>query len=187
MTGVSARDCRGKTLEDASVETKVGASSDPAQQSRDRRTEEAQSSPEYISFGCYHMTDKGLFMKSNSDEQDPKSSFICGSFEILGRARDSNGEGWARLLRWSDDDHRVHTLFVSDADLHGDPSALCAKLASRGLKVATERAARTHLISYLNQTSVEDRVTIVERTGWQEVNTSKVFVLQAGNHWSCRE
>ena len=81
------------------------------------------------------------------------------------------------MLRWNDDDQHVHKFAVSDADLHGDLSTLCANLAARGLKVATERKARAELIRYLNEVSVEDRVRVVERTGWHEGNNAKVFVL----------
>ena len=34
---------------------------------------------------------------------------ISGRFDILGRVRDPDGEGWARLLRWHDADGRHHT------------------------------------------------------------------------------
>jgi putative DNA primase/helicase len=143
-----------------------------------------KSVPRYVSFSCYQMGTKGLFKNDGDDEQmgsegeeNAKSLFISGPFEVLGRARNPNGEGWGRVLGWSDDDKRPHTAIILDADLHGDPSALCADLASRGLKVATGRTARVHLIAYLNEIPVVDRVTIVERTGWHEVSNRKVFVL----------
>jgi putative DNA primase/helicase len=143
-----------------------------------------KSVPRYVSFACYQMGTKGLFKIDGDDEQtdteggeNAKSLFISGPFEVLGRARNPNGEGWGRVLRWSDDDKRPHTAIILDADLHGEPSALCADLASRGLKVVTGRTARAHLIAYLNEILVVDRVTIVERTGWHEVSSRKVFVL----------
>ena len=143
-----------------------------------------KSVPRYVSFACYQMGTKGLFKIDGDDEQtdteggeNAKSLFISGPFEVLGRARNPNGEGWGRVLRWSDDDKRPHTAIILDADLHGEPSALCANLASRGLKVVTGRTARAHLIAYLNEILVVDRVTIVDRTGWHEVSSRKVFVL----------
>src|SRR5262249_166225 len=84
------------------------------------RTEKAQTCPKYISFACYQMTDKGLFKEASTNEQLPGNDvqkarplFISGPFEILGRARNPNGESWARLLRFSDDDKRAHTVFIS--------------------------------------------------------------------------
>jgi putative DNA primase/helicase len=102
--------------------------------------------------------------------------WLAAPFAILGRVRDPNSEGWARLLRWHDDDGRLHEHPVSDADLHSDPSLLCAKLASLGLKITTG-PARAHLIRYLNNANVRVRVTIFHRTGWHDVNGKLDFVL----------
>ena len=157
----------------SSVGSKPNGGSSSSDQTSDnfRQTREG---PKYRSFANFRMDEKGLFAE-NKDTK--KSLFISGPFEVLGRVRNLNSEGWARYLRWNDDDQRVHTFAVSDADLHGEPSALCAKLAPRGVKVATEHKARAGLIRYLNEVSVEDRVRVVERTGWHEVNNIKVFVL----------
>ena len=65
---------------------------------------------QYTSFDCYQMDHNGLSLlvtKGKGDEQTSEKIAISGPFEILGRVRDPNGEGWARLLRWSDDDKRV--------------------------------------------------------------------------------
>ena len=104
-------------------------------------SDDLKSAPRYVSFACYQMGTKGLFKKDGDDEQrgtegkeNAKSLFISGPFEVLGRARNPSGEGWGRVLRWCDDDKRHHTAIISDADLHGEPSALCADLAGRGLK-----------------------------------------------------
>jgi hypothetical protein len=96
----------------------------------ERPTQKAEPKRKYTSFGGYQMDENGLFLQ---DKKHELPQFISGPFEILGRVCNSNRENWARLLRWSDDDNRVHIYRVSDADLHGDPSALCASLASRGL------------------------------------------------------
>jgi putative DNA primase/helicase len=136
--------------------------------------------PQYVSFGCYQMDGDGLALlvtKGKGDEQTSEKIAISGPFEILGRVRDPKGEGWARLLRWSDDDKRVHRHAVSDADLHGDISALCANLANRGLRIATDSKRRTHLVHYLNEAGVKNRITEVTTTGWHDIGTTKVFAL----------
>jgi len=142
--------------------------------------EEIKPEPKYVSFDDYRMDDKGLVQiitKGGGDNQVVRVEFISGPFEILGRVRDPRGEGWARLLRWFDDDGREHTLPISDADLHGDVSSLCSKLATRGLGIVTGRRARERLIRYLNEAIVEHRVTMLERTGWHETDSAKVFAL----------
>ena len=135
--------------------------------------------PQYISFGCYQMDGDGLALlvtKGKGDEQTCEKIPVSGPFEILGRVRDPKGEGWARLLRWNDADKRVHVHAVSDADLHGDISALCANLADRGLRVATG-PKRNDLVRYLNEAEVKNRVTEVTTTGWHDIGGMKVFAL----------
>ena len=135
--------------------------------------------PQYISFDCYQMDRDGLSLlvtKGKADEQTCEKKAISGPFEILGRVRDPKGEGWARLLRWSDDDNRVHSYAVADADLHGDISALCATLANRGLRIAIG-PNRNHLVRYLNEVDVKNRLTEVMTTGWHSIGGAKVFAL----------
>jgi putative DNA primase/helicase len=149
-----------------------------------RLVEQAEEArlPQYISYGYYRMDDNGLFhiaMKGEGDEnleKPTKPLFVCRPFEVLGRVRDPSGEGWARLLRWNDDDNRVHTYAVSDADLHGDHSSLCANLASLGLQITTGQN-RKHLVHYLNDVDVKNRVTAVTTTGWHDIGTAKFFAL----------
>ena len=162
MTEANARDYCGEALAIA------GRTRDGAYKTEDRR-----SATQYVSFGCFRMDEKGLLKENKRGDQ---TLFIAGPFEILGRVRDPNGEGWARLLRWSDDDKRVHTHAVSDADLHGDISALCANLASRGLRITTG-PDRNYFVRYLNEVDVENRVTVVPTTGWHDIGTAKVFAL----------
>jgi putative DNA primase/helicase len=133
--------------------------------------------PKYLSFHEFTMdAGDGLMVDITKPRGQIETVWLAGPFEVLGRIRDSKGEGWARLLRWRDDDGRVHTHPISDADLHGDPATLCAILASSGLKITTGRN-RVHLIRYLNEADVESRVTVVARTGWHEVGGANVFAL----------
>jgi len=130
----------------------------------------------FLSFPPFTMDPKkGLFITVER-KHGTEALWLSAPFEILGRVRDPQSHGWARLLRWKDDDGVIHQHPVSDQDLHGDGSALCASLANGGLKIATG-GIRQHFVSYLNGAIVKARVTIVPRTGWHEVSGRKVFVL----------
>jgi putative DNA primase/helicase len=123
--------------------------------------------------------EKGLWVKvvtGSGKKERTKILWLSAPFEIVGRVRDSKSESWAWLLCWKDGDNREHEYAVSDSDLHGDVSALCATLAARGLKIATG-PNRNFLAHYLNTRKDGDRVTIVPRTGWHVVNGKKVFAL----------
>jgi putative DNA primase/helicase len=136
--------------------------------------------PYYVSFHPYTMTANGLTVENMArGEEIPAEEWICSAFEMIGRARDSNGEGWARWIKWRDEDGRVHAAAIADADLHGDVKPLCAHLASRGLRI--ERNGGKCLADYLNSANVTPRVTVVDRTGWADIGGSKVFVLPDEN------
>ena len=113
-----------------------------------RLFEEAEESIYYM-----HPT-KGLMAtitNGKGEDEITEDIRISGVFEILGRVRDPNGEGWARLLRWRDADNVWHSYAVADASLHGDPKTVCSELASRGLEITTSKH-RPHLNS-LSQSS----------------------------------
>jgi putative DNA primase/helicase len=119
--------------------------------------------------------ESGLFVEITKGTKT-ETKWIAAPFEIVGRVRDPNSEGWARRLRWTDDDRQVHEHTVSDADLHTEVGALCARLASLGLKITTG-PARAHLIRYLNDVTVDARVTRFPSTGWHSVGSKSIFVL----------
>jgi hypothetical protein len=141
--------------------------------------------PAFVCHGQFEMRADGLWckipIKSKKDDQDEAGEiWLSSSFEIPGRARDAQGAQWARMLRFKDADGREHTATVSDAELHGEASALAAKLAHCGLQIATGRGSREKFVAYLNGAMVRARVTTVDRTGWCDVSGVAVFVLPAG-------
>jgi uncharacterized protein (DUF927 family) len=150
--------------------------------------DEAQSSiGHYLSFGDYRMNpETGLTVRGVGRTAMMKIStlenpiWLSAPFEILGRVRDAHGDGWGRLLRWRDDDGRQHQHVVSDADLYSDVAVLFATLASKGLTISVG-PAKTYLVSYLNQADIEDRITVVPRTGWHEIDSKTVFVPSLDN------
>jgi uncharacterized protein (DUF927 family) len=122
---------------------------------------------------------KGLFItveRWRGKEEWEEDIWLSAPFEIVGRVRDPQSRGWARLLQWKDDDGVVHQHPVADQDLHGDGAALCASLANGGLKIATG-GTRQHFVSYLNQAAIKARITIVPRTGWHVVDERRIFAL----------
>jgi putative DNA primase/helicase len=132
----------------------------------DRKALEADARAESLSFGDYTMTDSGVLFDG---------AIIAGPFKILGRARDPDGQDWARWIQFADADGRHHQVAICDADLHGDPRTLAATLARQGLWISPKH--RPHLVDYFNNIEVDDRVTLVPRTGWHMVGRRRVFVL----------
>jgi putative DNA primase/helicase len=146
-----------------------------------KRESEVESGEQcFLSFPPFTMDPKrGLFVtveRRRGKEEWEEDIWLSAPFEIVGRVRDPQSHGWARLLQWKDDDGVVHLHPVADQDLHGDGAALCASLANGGLKIATG-SIRQHFVSYLNQATIKARVTIIPRTGWHSVNHKRIFAL----------
>lgn len=146
-----------------------------------KHSSQFEPGPSYVSFHPFEMSSDGLTVEvatGRGDKKTVQTIPISAAFEVLGRARDPNGEGWSRYIRWQDDDRRPHIETVADADLHGDVKALCGKLAHKGLRI--DRAGGKYLADYLNAVDVSSRVTLVTRTGWTDLAGQKCFVLPDG-------
>jgi putative DNA primase/helicase len=134
--------------------------------------------PAYLSFGPYTMDATGLVVEIERGKGETKRTelaWISAPFEVLGACRDPRGGGWGKTLRWRDDDWRSHVRHVADADLHGEPAALCAGVARDGLRI--NRAQHRPFVGYLSSVRLKRRVTIVSRTGWHDIGGRSVFVL----------
>jgi len=131
-----------------------------------------------VSWGPFTMTHSGLsiaIVKAQGEGKEATERPISGAFEVLGHARDPNGRGWGRWLHWRDADGRLHNRHVTDAALQGDAASICAVLADEGLHIV--RGQQRALCEYLNGCKVDERVTVVSRTGWHNILGGRVFVL----------
>jgi putative DNA primase/helicase len=126
----------------------------------------------------FYLEASGIYYQKPGSAKEPQ--FICTPLDIIGRVRDPDSNGWARLLRWLDPDLCEHTTPVSDAKLHGDVSVLCGELSDQGLKISTASNARRLFLELLNNTHPEKNFTVVKKTGWHTIGGKDVFVLPDG-------
>jgi uncharacterized protein (DUF927 family) len=142
-------------------------------------TMEAMTEVTFVSFGPFTMDERrGLTKQQRSGrgrEATIETVWISAPFEVLGACRDPHGRAWGKLLQFYDDDGRPHTKHVTDANLQGEPAALCATLADEGLRI--NRSKQKELAEYLSGVRIEARVTIVNRTGWHQIGKDHIFVL----------
>jgi uncharacterized protein (DUF927 family) len=134
--------------------------------------------PAFVSYGPFEMSADGLTIEVEKGRGETKANqniWVAAPFEILGCCRDPHGREWGKFLRWRDPDGRTHNRHVTDSALQGEPAALCAALASDGLRI--NRTRQRDLASYLSGVSVKRRVTTVLRTGWHDIGGQSVFVL----------
>lgn len=133
----------------------------------------------FISFGPFIMDEmKGLTkqeVKGGNRNPQVETVKVSGPFKVLGACRNPNGHEWGKLISFRDADSREHILHLAEAELQGDPAALCAKLAGEGLRINREHQRK--LSEYISSVSIYARVTHVERTGWHKIGGSHAFVM----------
>jgi uncharacterized protein (DUF927 family) len=138
----------------------------------------AKASPAYISYGKFRMDAEGLHAEVKRG-RNFEIVRVSAPFEILGLGRNPDGKGWGRFLRWRDLDGRPHEKFVGNETLQGDAAAICAPLAAEGLQIV--RSQQREFANYLCGVETKVRVTVVQRTGWHEIDGESVFVLPDEN------
>jgi uncharacterized protein (DUF927 family) len=119
----------------------------------------------------FRLTDDGVIYFDPDPDKEPLR--ICGRLEVAALTRDSKGDGWGRLLSWTDSEGRVHEWAMPMSLLAGDGNEYRARLLDGGLFLAPGRKARELLTVYLQSMQPETRALCVARIGWHGDN----FVL----------
>jgi putative DNA primase/helicase len=120
--------------------------------------------------GNFEMTQAGLL---HYGKYGPEH--VSGRFDVISRARNPQGEVWSRWLRWTDEDGREHTFAITDTALHNDSQRVIGEIAGGGLWIGVKQGGK--LLKYINLVSKTERWTVVDRTGWHELDIGTVFVL----------
>lgn len=99
--------------------------------------------------------------------------WICSPLAVVARVRDEQGQNHGVLLEWEDKDDKQHRWIMPMELLAGDGAEVRRVLLSGGVKIATKKATREHLLIYIQDADPEEVALSVYRTGWQ----GKAFVL----------
>ncbi len=120
----------------------------------------------------FELTDQGVYYH----EPDKAPRWVCAWLEVAARVRNPNGEGWGKLVNFSDPDRTPKRRFVADALLSGDGIELERTLRDAGLHISP--TGRPLLRQYLIEAAPKARARITNRTGWHDDSAGgAVFVL----------
>lgn len=96
--------------------------------------------------------------------------------EIIGQAREADGQGWGRLIAFRDNDGHLHETLIQDSDLTGKGDNVREALTSAGLPLySTGRNIARYLCDYIynrpivnpeNSELMPQKVIITRRAGW---------------------
>ena len=121
----------------------------------------------------FELDERGWSFTPERDNDDGKSTRICGRFEVLARSRNGKSEDWGLHLAVKDPDGVEHKVTLSKSSLEGDGIEVRKKLASVGLWISPNKNAREYLQILLKGIDTEARALVVEAIGWH----GNVFVL----------
>ena len=96
----------------------------------------------------------------------PTGELLCGPIEVLAIARDELGGGWGPVVRWRDDDGRVHEEVLPRATLTIEGNEALRILTDGGLRVNPSFSARDDLRRALATVNVERRARLCATPGW---------------------
>lgn len=104
------------------------------------------------------------FVRSNDGDY---WSYLCSPLEVIARTRSPEGEEWGLLLQITDSDGRKKE-WVMPGHMLADEGVECRRmLLSKGLLLGPGRKKQEMLQAYLSLADPVERVTVVEKTGWQ--------------------
>lgn len=100
------------------------------------------------------------------DDGEKKPLRLSDPFEVVGRARDPEGNGWGLVVGFRDPDGRAKEEFVPYDKLAGQGAEVRGQLAAGGLWIATGPGAAARFVQALASARSAKRVLRVDRTGW---------------------
>jgi YD repeat-containing protein len=71
---------------------------------------------------------------------------LCPALVVEARYRLKDGQGWGRVISFTDPDGRQHRLHVLERDLAARPQEVLAPLADKGFELPFGKAARDALL-----------------------------------------
>jgi putative DNA primase/helicase len=116
------------------------------------------------------------FIGKDNEGNDKAPVWVCSSLDVVAKTRDNKSGEWGRLLAWQDDDRVAHQWAMPLELLEGDGGDMRRELARLGAHIATSKAARDLLATYIKVWPIQHRARCVDRLGWH----GEVFITPSG-------
>jgi putative DNA primase/helicase len=115
----------------------------------------------------FQVSDDGVFFLKECSDGSTEPIRLAARVDVVAQTRDEAGENWGRLLRWRDDEGRLHQWAMPMETLASDSGGVRARLLSEGLSfITTNMRYRERFSEYLQTAPVEQRARCVARIGW---------------------
>lgn len=122
----------------------------------------------------YYVSDAGIYFESFDKDGEPLPQlFICSRFEIVARTRDIDGLNHGRLLKFQDEDGKLHLWPMPMEMLATDGAEYRRILLSMGMSISSGRKQRELLTNLIQSVKPEESALCTDSVGWYE----KAFIL----------
>lgn len=111
----------------------------------------------------FEVTDQGVFFLKETENGAVDAIRLAARVDVVAMTRDDAGQNWGRLLRWRDDEGRLHEWPMPMELLASDASAVRARLLSEGLPfLTTSSRLRERFIEYLQSLRQFNRLAPIQ-------------------------
>jgi len=117
----------------------------------------------------FRVSDDGVFCVKEQDHGTSELIRVSARLDVVAETRDGSGNNWGRLLRWRDNEGRVHQWSMPMELLASDASAVRSRLLGEGLPfIITNARLRERFTEYLQSAAATRRMLCVSRVGWHD-------------------
>lgn len=92
--------------------------------------------------------------------------WICSPLRVTAYTRDHKNENHGRILEFCDIDNHKHQWTMPMDLLAGEGMKILGALLNQGLKIASQKKAKDHLLEYISQCNPVRRARCVLQCGW---------------------
>lgn len=114
----------------------------------------------------------GLYYSPSRGTVEGDSFKVCSPLKVLGKMRNTDGTGWARLVKLLTPDGKEQKLTITMKECVGRGDVVLGRLCEHGLELSGGRMEK-FIMEYLRLAGSDKIFTNVERLGWH----GKCYVL----------
>jgi uncharacterized protein (DUF927 family) len=138
-------------------------------------TADAETTEEGVSAGVpgwsFVSDENGVWKREEKFNNELKiyetvTHFVCAPLEIIGFARDANGDDWGRVVELTNPDGQVRRILMPSRDFAGQATDAIKRLLSAGLLFQSNRLGKERLLEYLLGSLPSRRLTHTRKPGW---------------------
>ena len=129
--------------------------------------ERKRQSDTVVAASSFSSQKDGLYYSPSRGMMEGDSFKVCSPLKVLGKMRNTDGTGWARLVELQTPDGREQKLTITMKECVGRGDVVLGRLCEHGLELSGGRMDK-FIMDYLRLAGSDKIFTNVERLGWHD-------------------